>query len=111
CLFLHCFHRLAPGGQRLLDRTQVTLGEHVCTRLNKVLPSGVRLLQCLVQRFGLRWSWHYCFSRDTRDSGRRMLLHRVRRGSTPEDEAPLELTPCALLVETFAFHNEIRHET
>ena len=31
--------------------------------------------------------------------------------STLEDEAPLELTPCALLVETFAFHNEIRHET
>ena len=30
--------------------------------------------------------------------------------STLEDEAPLELTPCALLVEPFAFHNEIRHE-
>jgi len=30
--------------------------------------------------------------------------------STLEDEASLELTPCALLVETCAFHNEIRHE-
>ena len=30
--------------------------------------------------------------------------------SALEDEAPLELPPGALLVETFAFHNEIRHE-
>jgi hypothetical protein len=29
---------------------------------------------------------------------------------TLEDEAPLELTPGALLVETFAFHHEIRHK-
>ena len=27
-----------------------------------------------------------------------------------EDEAPLELPPGALLVETFAFHQEIRHK-
>ena len=30
--------------------------------------------------------------------------------STLEEEASLELTPCALLVETFAFHHEIRHK-
>ena len=30
--------------------------------------------------------------------------------SALEDEAPLELPPGAVLVETFAFHNEIHHE-
>jgi hypothetical protein len=39
----------------------------------KTRPSGVRFLQYLVQCCGLRWSWHYCFSRDTRDSVRRRL--------------------------------------
>jgi hypothetical protein len=35
CLFLHCFYRLAPDGQRLLSRTEVTLGEYAFTRLSK----------------------------------------------------------------------------
>jgi len=29
----------------------------------------------------------------------------------PEDETALELTPCAMLIKAFAFHNEICHQT
>ena len=54
---------LVLGGKRLLSRTKVTLGEHAFTRLGNVLPSGVRLLQGLVQRFGLRWNWLRVFRR------------------------------------------------
>jgi len=32
---LYCFRRLAPGSQRLLSRTEVTLGEHAFTCLSK----------------------------------------------------------------------------
>jgi hypothetical protein len=35
CFFLYCFRRLAPGSQRLLYRTEVTLGEHAFTCLSK----------------------------------------------------------------------------
>jgi hypothetical protein len=54
---------LVLGGKRLLSRTKVTLGEHAFTRLGNVLPSGVRLLQGLVQRFGLRWNWLRAYKR------------------------------------------------